>query len=57
MNARRALTIATATGAFIISALVREAIPAVAQALALVALGGMVVFGGWLAASTYGGVR
>jgi hypothetical protein len=55
MNARRAITITCSTAALIAGAMLRDVVPALAEGFMLLALGGVIVMGGWIAVTAWGG--
>lgn len=57
MNIRRALIIAASVAAALLGGLIRDVLPALAEGLALLGLGGAIVVGGWMAATTLGDLR
>lgn len=55
MNARRAVIIACSALGAIVGSAIRDILPGVAHATALIALGGMIVMGGWITVTAWGG--
>lgn len=55
MNASRAIAIAASTTALVVGMFIREVLPAVAEGAMLLGLGCIVVVGGWITMTAWGG--